>query len=78
MNRLRLRASRLSLSLILLVTFCVVSSSAQTSTTSSDGWVVLAISDYAALRHAASPADPEPVAPPVEATLRASRDSLLT
>jgi hypothetical protein len=30
---------------------------------------VLAISDYAALRHAASPADPEPVAPPVEATL---------
>jgi hypothetical protein len=69
MNRLRLRASRLSLSLILLVTFCVVSSSAQTSTTSSDGWVVLAISDYAALRHAASPADPEPVAPPVEATL---------
>jgi hypothetical protein len=69
MNGLRLRASRLSLSLILLGTFCVASSSAQTSTTSSDGWVVLAISDYAALRHAASPADPEPAAPPVEATL---------
>ena len=70
MNRLRLRASRLSLCLILLATLCVASGSAQTSTTpASDGWVVLAISDYAALRRAASPADPEPVAPPVEATL---------
>ena len=70
MNRLRLRASRLSLCLILLATLCVASGSAQTSTTpASDGWVVLAISDYAALRRAASPADPEPAAPPVEATL---------
>ena len=69
MNRLRLRASRLALSLMLLVTFCITSSSAQTGATASDGWVVLAISDYAALRRAASPAEPEPAAPPVEATL---------
>ena len=69
MNRLRVPASRLSLSLILLVTLCVASSSAQTGATASDGWVVLAISDYAALRRAASPAEPEPAAPPVEATL---------
>ena len=66
MHRLCLRAS---LSLILLITLGVISGSAQTSTTASDGWVVIAISDYAALRRAASPSEPEPAAPPVEATL---------
>jgi hypothetical protein len=69
MNRPCLRASRFSLLLLFLVTLCAVSGSAQTSTTASDGWVVIAISDYAALRRAASPAEPEPAAPPVEATL---------
>ena len=64
MNRLRFPVSRISLLLILLITVCVVSSSAQTGATASDGWVVLPISEYAALRHAASLAEPEPIAPP--------------
>ena len=62
MNRLRF-----SLAAILLVVLGVVSSSAQTATP--DGWVVLQVNEYTALKHAASPADPEPAAPPVEATL---------
>jgi len=69
MNRLGLPAWRLSLSLFLLVISGVVSSSAQTGTAASDGWVVLPVSEYTALKHAASPAEPEPAAPPVEATL---------
>src|SRR5688572_3929264 len=64
MNRLRL-----SLTSILLIVFCVASSSAQTGTSTPDGWVVLQVSDYTALKHAAFPADPQPAAPPVEATL---------
>src|ERR1041385_1022018 len=63
MNYLRLPA----LTLILLVMLGAVS--AQTATTTADGWVVLPVSEYAALKHAAAPAEPEPVAPPVEATL---------
>src|ERR1041385_4186926 len=54
-------------SLILIVFLSVVSSSAQTS--SADGWVVLPVSEYTALKRAASPSEPEPVEPPVEATL---------
>lgn len=69
MNRLRFSASRFTLFSILLVILCVVSSFAQTGNTTTDGWVVLPVSDYTALKHAASPAEPEPVAPPVEATL---------
>jgi hypothetical protein len=34
-----------------------------------DGWVVLPVNEYTALRHAAFPLEAEPVAPPVEATL---------
>lgn len=45
-----------------------VPASAQTAATS-DGWVVLQVSEYTALKHAASPAEPEPAPPPVEATL---------
>jgi hypothetical protein len=45
-----------------------VPASAQTAATS-DGWVVLPVSDYIALKHAAFPSDPEPAPPPVEATL---------
>lgn len=63
MNQLRLP----TLILILFVTLGVPSSSAQT--TAADGWVVLPVSEYTALKRAASPAEPEPVAPPVEATL---------
>jgi hypothetical protein len=66
MNRLRLYASRFLLAATLFVICCAVSSSAQTA---ADGWVVLPVSEYTALKHAASPTEPEPVAPPVEATL---------
>ena len=69
MNRLRLSASRFLLSTTLLVICCAVSSFAQTATPPPDGWVVLPVADYAKLKHDASPTDPEPVAPPVEATL---------
>jgi hypothetical protein len=62
MSPLRLTAS---LALILLATLSV---SAQTAT-SADGWVVLPVSEYVALKRAAAPAEPEPAAPPVEATL---------
>ncbi|HJP95151.1 MAG TPA: hypothetical protein VJ875_24535 [Pyrinomonadaceae bacterium] len=63
MNRLRFS------SLILLLFLCAASTSAQTATPSADGWVVLPISEYTALKRAASPAEPEPAEPPVEATL---------
>jgi len=45
-----------------------VPASAQTAATS-DGWVVLPVSDYIALKHAAYPSEPEAAPPPVEATL---------
>jgi hypothetical protein len=64
MNRLRF-----SLASILLVILGVVSSAAQTAAPAADGWVVLQVNEYTALKRAASPADPEPAAPPVEATL---------
>lgn len=63
MNYLRLPAPML----ILLIMLGAIS--AQTGTTTADGWVVLPVSEYAALKRAAAPAEPEPVAPPVEATL---------
>ena len=68
MNRMRLRASRMTLALFLLVA-AAASGLAQTATPAADGWVVLPVSEYTALKHAASPAEPEPAAPPVEATL---------
>ena len=69
MIQLRLHASRLSLALLLLVSVGLISTSAQTAATSADGWVVLPVSEYTALKRAALPPEPEPVAPPVEATL---------
>lgn len=68
MDRLRLLASHCALFLLLLFTLST-SSSAQTSATANDGWVVLPVSEYAELKRAAAPAVPEPAAPPVEATL---------
>ena len=56
-------------SIILMVLLSAVCSSAQTATPTADGWVVLPVSEYTALKRAAAPADPEPAAPPVEATL---------
>jgi hypothetical protein len=69
MNRLRLNASRFLLATTLFVICCAVSSSAQTGAPAPDGWVVLPVSEYTALKRAASPTEPEPAAPPVEATL---------
>ena len=46
-----------------------VPAAAQTTVATPDGWVVLQVSDYTALKRAASPAEPEPAPPPVEATL---------
>ncbi|HEX3253271.1 MAG TPA: hypothetical protein VHS05_27770 [Pyrinomonadaceae bacterium] len=69
MNRLRSSASRFLLSTTIFIIGCAVSSSAQTGSPPPDGWVVLPVSEYAALKRAADPAEPEPVAPPVEATL---------
>ncbi|MGH9874971.1 MAG: hypothetical protein ACRD9S_21155, partial [Pyrinomonadaceae bacterium] len=56
------------LSLTLFVIFVATGSLAQTPSPT-DGWVVLPVSEYTALRRAAFPLDAEPVAPPVEATL---------
>jgi len=68
MNELRLRASRMTLALILLVA-AVAAGFAQTATSAADGWVVLPVSEYMSLKRSASPAEPEPEPPPVEATL---------
>jgi hypothetical protein len=68
MNRLRLPASRLALALLSPIVFAV-STLAQSSATPPDGWVVLPVNEYTALKRAAAPAEPEPVEPPVEATL---------
>jgi hypothetical protein len=51
------------------MTFAAVNGCAQTTTSSADGWVVLPVGEYAALRHAAFPAEKEATAPAVEATL---------
>jgi len=64
MNRLRLPVSRAALALLSLFFFAL-----PIAAQSADGWVVLPVSEYAALKRAAAPAEPEPVAPPVEATL---------
>ncbi|HEV8426462.1 MAG TPA: hypothetical protein VGQ41_01020 [Pyrinomonadaceae bacterium] len=68
MKQLRLPASRMALALILLVSGGVYSF-AQTGAAAADGWVVLPVSEYMSLKHAAAPNEPEPAAPPVEATL---------
>ena len=57
-----------TLCLTLFVILVATAGLAQTPSPT-DGWVVLPVSEYAALRHAAFPLDAEPVAPPVEATL---------
>ena len=69
MNEMCLRASRMALALTLFVA-AGVSSFAQTATPPPpDGWVVLPVNEYMALKRAAYPNEPEPAAPPVEATL---------
>lgn len=53
-----------------LFIFCVtVACFAQAPANAANGWVVLPVDEYQALRRAAFPADTEPIPPPVEATL---------
>src|SRR5687767_9872232 len=64
---MRLPAS-VCLFLLLFLNFAITS--AQTTSSTGPGWVVLPVDDYAALKHAASKTEPrEPPPPPVEATL---------
>lgn len=67
MDRLRLFVWQFVLTAIALAGG--VPAAAQTTVATPDGWVVLQVSDYTALKRAASPAEPEPAPPPVEATL---------
>ena len=67
MDRLRLFVWQFVLTAIALAGG--VPAAAQTTVATPDGWVVLQVSDYTALKRSASPADPEPAPPPVEATL---------
>ena len=57
-----------AIGLMLFIVFVAAAALAQVAP-STDGWVVLPVGEYAALRHAAFPTDAEPVPPPVEATL---------
>jgi len=57
------------LCLTLVVVFTAIAGLAQTANTTTDGWVVLPVDEYRALRRLAFPADAEPVLPPVDATL---------
>src|SRR6516165_2740901 len=52
-----------------LIAGAAVTAASQTSTATAEGWVVLPVSEYAALRHAAFPVDAESPPPAVEATL---------
>lgn len=58
-----------ALCLTLSIVFAAAVGSAQNAVSSADGWVVLPVDEYRALRRAAFPLDAEPVPPPVEATL---------
>jgi hypothetical protein len=61
--------ARLVLAVVLVCVFsCAAIATAQTSTTP-DGWVVLPVDEYRALRDRANPPQPLPPAPPVDATL---------
>jgi hypothetical protein len=66
--------SRIFLTFILISAALVILSSpvlshAQTAIGASDGWVVLPVDEYRALRRAAFPLETDPLPPPVEATL---------
>jgi hypothetical protein len=69
---LELRVGRAAACVTLLIAIAASATVAQSTgpnTSGTDGWVVLPVPEYAALRHAAFPTDAEPVPPPVEATL---------
>ena len=66
------RVARIPIKALWLALFFVFASTAglaQSSNSTTDGWVVLPVDEYRALRRAAFPLDAEPVPPPVEATL---------
>jgi len=54
---------------LIFLTINVPASRAQTAAVVTDGWVVLPVDEYRALRRAAFPLDSDPAPPPVEATL---------
>ena len=60
---------RWAIVLMVLAVLCSTATMAQNSSPPADGWVVLPIDEYAALRRAALPIAVEPLPPPVEATL---------
>ena len=60
--------SVLSIALVVCALGTIARAQAPTATTP-DGWVVLGVDEYRALRERASPLPPRPDAPPVEATL---------
>jgi len=55
--------------LLLLILFTTAPCLSQSSVPSGDGWVVLPVDEYRALRRTAFPAEIDPSPPPVEATL---------
>src|SRR6266550_6116906 len=55
--------------LALFITILATAGQAQNAATTGDGWVVLPVDEYRALRRSAFPAEVEPASPPVEATL---------
>src|SRR3989442_7198247 len=57
------------LCLTLAVVFAATAAVAQSANSTTAGWVVLPVAEYTALRHAAFPAEPESMPPPVDATL---------
>jgi hypothetical protein len=58
-----------ALCLTLAILFAAAAGSAQNALPTADGWVVLPVDEYRALRRAAFPLEAEPEPPPVEATL---------
>src|SRR5436190_5034244 len=54
---------------LVAISFAATISFSQTASANGDGWVVLPVSEYAALRHAAFPAEADSPPPAVEATL---------
>src|SRR6195256_6389096 len=64
-----LRAATTVVCLTLSIVFAAAAGRAQNAIPATDGWVVLPVDEYRALRRAAFPIDVEPALPPVEATL---------
>jgi hypothetical protein len=71
-NTSRSRIMRAAITIVYLtlsIVFAAAAGRAQNAIPATDGWVVLPVDEYRALRRAAFPLDVEPALPPVEATL---------